>query len=232
MLTRRHLVALGLGASLFLAIGSAAGAKDTHIASVLGADVVLPVPKGYCVLNKENPADKAVISSMEQLNAGSNTVLLMFADCKQLTAFRTKGEDLANYGSYLAPASRREPLKMPRARFVAEMAKALKERKDLTDQAAAEAKRRVKAQDTGTEIDQTVILGLLHSDDTGAYIGLLQTWQVDGNGKTQQTTVSGLTLVRERVISVNLAAPGHNRDTVNALLAAQRGIVKALIAAN
>ena len=232
MLTRRHLVALGLGASLLLAIGSTAGAKDTQIASVLGADVVLPVPKGYCALNKENPADKEVISSIEQVNAGRNTVLMVFADCKQLQAFRTKGQDLSNSGSYMTPASRREPLKMPRARFVAEMAKVLKQEKGPMDQAVEEAKRRAKAQETGTEIDQNVNLGLLHSDDTGAYMGVLQTLQVDGGGKTQVAIVAGLTLVRERVISVNLAAPGHGRDTVNALLAAQRAIVKALIAAN
>jgi len=232
MLTRRHLVALGLGASLLLAIGSAAGAKDARIASVLGADVVLPVPKGYCALNKENPADKEVISSIEQVNAGRNTVLMTFADCKQLQAFRTEGQDLSNYGGYLAPASVRQPVKTPRAQFVADFAKVFKQQKGLVDQAVEEAKRRVKAQNAGTEIEQNVNLGLLHSDETAVYTGVSQTWQVEGGGKTQIVTVAGLTLVRERVISVNLSAPGNGKDAVNALLAVQRGIVRALIAAN
>jgi len=39
-------------------------------------------------------------------------------------------------------------------------------------------------------------------------------------------------LVRERVISVNLSAEYRGKDTVTGLLAAQRGIVRALIAAN
>jgi len=60
----------------------------------------------------------------------------------------------------------------------------------------------------------------------------VQTWQVEGGGKEQVVTVEGLTLVRERVISVNLSAEYRGKDTVTGLLAAQRGIVRALIAAN
>lgn len=246
MLMRRRLVTLGLGVSLLGAtscggvgthhsegpIGSTAGAKDTHIASVLGADVVLSIPKGYCALDKKNRVDQEPISTLEQVNAGRNVILLMFADCKQLEMFRTTGESLSNSGVYMAPRSARRPVKMSRAQFVAEFTAQLKQQKQLTDKGHDEGKRRVKEQNAGAEIERNVNLGVLHSDDTAVYTGVLQTWQVEGGGKEQVVTVGGLTVVRERVISVNLSAEYRGKDTVTGLLTAQRGIVRALIAAN
>jgi hypothetical protein len=231
MVMRRHLVTLGLGASLLLAVGSAVEAKDAHIASVLGADVVLSIPKGYCPLDKTTPADKAAISTLEQVNAGRNAILLMFADCKQLEAFRTMGQSLSNSGAYMAPASARRPIKTSRAQFVAEIAQVIKQRQ-LPAKGHEEAKQRVKELNAGVEIARNVDLGLLHSDDTAVYTGVLQTWQAEGGGTIQVVTIASLTLVRERVISVNLSVPVDGKDPVPALLAAQRGIVKALIAAN
>ncbi|HSF04716.1 MAG TPA: hypothetical protein VLG10_02900 [Methylomirabilota bacterium] len=233
MWIRHHLATLGLAASLVAVLGGpAAGAKDTHVASVLGANVVLSIPKGYCALDKNSRADNQPLSLLEEANTGRNIILLMFADCKQLQRFRTTGQSLSNSGVYMAPASARHPVKMPRARFVTEIASAFKRQRQLVDQGHEEGKRRVSQQDVGVEVEQVVNLGLLHSDDTAAYTGIVQTLQVEGSGKVQVAIVTGITLVRERVISVNLSADYSGHDTVTGLLAAQRELVKALIAAN
>ena len=231
MFSRRHLVALGLGASLLAAMVTAAGAKDRHVASVLGADIVLSIPQGYCALDRNNPVDEETITTLEQVNAGRNTVLLMFADCKQLERLRTTGQSLSNSGVYLAPASARSPVKMSRSQFVREIAQVFKQR-DLVEKWSEEGTRRVNAQDAGVEVERNVNLGLLHSDDTAVYTGVVQTLHVEGEGKAQIATVGGLTLVRRRVVSVNLSAPYSGKATVKSLLSTQRDLVKALLAAN
>lgn len=229
MSMRRHLASLGLGASLLVVMGCSAAA-GTHRVSVLGADVVLSIPKGHCALDKHNRADNEVISALEQVNAGRNAILLMFADCKELETYRATGESVSNSGVYMAPGSARQPVRMSRAQFVAKVAEVFRQQQPLVAKGHEEAKRRVKAH--GAEIDQNVSLGLLRSDETALYTGVMQTWQVEGGGKVQVATVTGLTVVRERVISINLSADYKGRDTVTALLATQRGLIRALIAAN
>lgn len=206
--------------------------QDTRTISVHGTNVVFPVPEGHCALTKRHKADKKAIELIERVNEGRNSVLMIFADCKQLEAYRTEASDLSNYGSYLAPRSARKPVRMPRAQFAAIIATQFEKQKAAIAQAQEEAMRRVKATGLNTEIQEYVHLGLLHRDDNAAYTGLLQTWHTDGTADTRVAAVTALTLVRERVISINLSAPHAGEATVKALLDAQQTLVKRLIATN
>ena len=223
-------------ASVVLVIGLAspglAVAEDTRTISVNGNKIVFPVPAGHCALTKQHDADKKAISMIERVNENRNIVLMIFAECRQLTAFRSQKGDLSNYGSYFSPRSAHKPVKMPRARFARVIGMQFEKQKAAIEKAHEEAKRRVKATGTGREIQENVNLGLIDRDDNAAYTGLLQTWQVEGSTTTQIAAVTALTLVRERVISINLNAPHAGKATIKAMLDDQRTIVERLIATN
>lgn len=223
-------------ASVVLVIGLAcpglAVAENTRTISVNGTKIVFPVPAGHCALTKQHDADKKAISIIERVNENRNIVLMIFAECRQLTAFRSQKGDLSNYGSYFSPRSARKPVKMPRARFAKVIGKQFEKQKATIEKAQEEAKRRVKAAGTGREIQKNENLGLIDRDDDAAYTGMLQTWQVEGSATTRVAAVTALTLVRERIISINLNAPHAGKNTIKAMLDDQRTMVKRLIATN
>ena len=218
--------------ALVVACAAPALAEGTRTVSVIGGNVVLPIPNGYCALSESNAADKQMISLIERVNAGRNKVLMLFADCAQLQAYRTAGADISKYGSYLAPMSAKRPVNMPRAAFAKVIGEQFQKQKALIEKAQQEAKRRVQNAAPGVALQDNQNLGLIHQDDTGAFTGLIQKWQAEGSGPTRLATVSGLTLVRGRIVSMNLAAPHTGKTTVAGLLTAQRDNIKKLISVN
>src|SRR5713226_590248 len=50
--------------------------------------LVLDPPAGYCALQHQEPRDLAMITLVEELNRGQNVLLLAFAACDDLVAFR------------------------------------------------------------------------------------------------------------------------------------------------
>lgn len=228
---KRHTL-LGFSIALVLSATGPAVADGNRTVSLVGADVTLPVPSGYCALVKSNAADNQLISLIERVNAGRNRLLLMFAECAQLKTFRASGKDLSSYGSYLAPVSASKPVNMPRARFATIIGKQFEKQKELIEKAMKEAKQRVRQNAPGLKLQDNQNLGLIHQDDTGAFTGVVQNWQTEGSAVSRLATVTGITLVRDRVVSMNLAASYTGKATVTALLSEQRKNIKRMIAAN
>lgn len=203
--------------------------------SIHGAEVVLPVPEGFCWLRKDVPADAQILQVMGRVNSGRNMVLAMFAPCKSLKTFRTEGTPLGESGAYMAPISAaKQRVRMPRAKFTQMMAGFFKDQgmKAEIEKAQDEAKRRVNEADAGGTLDKNVNLGLLHSDDEGAYIGAIQTMRIEGGGKTRLVTVMAMTIAGQKAINVSLSADYTGQASVNSLLARQRKNISRVIAAN
>ena len=202
----RHAL-FGLTVALVLSATGPVHAQSKQTVSLIGANVVLPIPSGYCAMTNSNAADAQLISLIERVNNGRNKLLLMFADCAQLKMFRTSGKDLSNYGSYLAPVSANRPVKIPRAHFAKIIGKQFEKQKKMIEKAMKEAEQRVRNNAPGLDLQKNENLGLIHRDDTAAFTGVIQSWQTEGSAASRLATVTGLTLVRDRVVSLNLAAP-------------------------
>ena len=178
------------------------------------------------------PADRDLLALLRQVNSKRNVVLAMFADCGELNSFRAKGTALSRTGSYLAPfTAAHKTLKMSRAKFADVIAKQLK-REDLASSAHEEAKKRVREADAKSVLEENVNLGLIHQDDSGAFLGLLQNWSYEGGEQIRVAVVTGMTVVRRKIVSINLSAPHQGWLTVERLLAAQRKNINRLIVAN
>lgn len=222
-------------AALALAIAAPARAEPPAKVSIYGTEVVLPIPPGNCRLNEAVPADKEMLDMMRRINKGRNLVLAVFANCESLTAHRAKGAPLSITGSYLASlTAAKKRVSMPRSHFTKMMARILNNKKMQPKIQAAqdEAKKRVKNADVGGSLDGNQNLGVLHQDDDGAYLGLVQTWRTEGGPPAKFATIVGMTLVRQKAISMNLAADYEGTKTLDALLAQQRENIRRLIAAN
>lgn len=217
---------------VFTAAASPADAQRLRKADVLGAKVALPVPPGYCPLRLREPADKQAIEIIERVHAGRNTMLLMFANCLELEAYRRDGTPLKNYGTYLAPDSATEPVKVSRAVFSGIMAKQFEEQKASIEQAQENAKNQHNAEGKGASLAESDILGVVHKDASAAYHGVVQNWQTEGSEKLRVSMIAALTVVRERVISINLQGPHRGKKSLRKLLRRQKRNIKRLVSAN
>ena len=192
----------------------------------------MPAPNGYCALSPSHFADREMLDTTEQLNAGHNRVLAIFAECGQLQAMRAKGAIVSNYAMYLMPLSAGDaPLEMPRAELIEALAQALNQN-DPFARARDTVRERIEEADMAIELQDMVGLGLLHRDDTAVFTGVLTRTAVEGAGIDVSAVVSGMTLISGRIVSLNLAAPYDGQETVDSLLAQQRGNIRQFLDSN
>ena len=192
----------------------------------------LPAPEANCSLSQVHPLDRDLLQEQARIQRGSNYVLGMFADCKELIAWREGRDGLGQYGSFLSPVNTHgRQLPMERGDFVAEVAKQFTD-SDPFAAAADRVRQRVEEAEMFVELGETVPLGLLGTDELGAYIGVLQRVS-DEYGQTYDiVAVTGMTLVQRQVVSVNLWAPYEGQRSVDQLLNQQRNALRRLVDAN
>ncbi len=200
--------------------------------SLAETDLMLPAPESHCSLSEVNPSDRELMAEQIRLQRGQNYVLGMFADCGELIAWRQGRDGLGQFGSYLSPVNthgRRLP--MARQDFVRQIANEFNQNDHVGSAANSMRKELVEAE-MSVELGETVSLGLLATDDIGAYIGVLQRISDETGEEAEIAAITGLTLVQGRVVTVNLWAPYDGQRSVEALLSQQRKALRQLIRAN
>lgn len=197
-------------ASLLIFLGtSAAGsaaAQSTEKVELEGRLLALPVPAGYCRLDRAQSFDRKFYELQEQKQSKQGRVLLIFVDCGQLKALRkvTAGQalDLRNYGTYVAMNGNagliRIPPQQPRAQVLAQITAA----QPKVDFAAAIADMEKDARAQKRAMQDTTV-GSLGMDANAVYFGLASTV---APGR-RQLSVGSFNIVGGFVVLGNLCAP-------------------------
>lgn len=226
----RTLVALCLLAAGTTAAAAIEKSRQQNNARPYGLE--LPAPGGYCDLSTAHAADQEMVDATEQLNAGHNRVLSIFAECGQLAAMRADYSQLSNYGSYLAPLSAGDaPLSMSRAELLDALGTVIGGN-DPFGRVGDILRDRITEADMAFELQDVIGLGLLDQDDRAVYTGALTRTVAEDGAVDVTAVVAGMTLVAGRIVSLNLAAPYEGKQTVSSLLDQQRDNLRRLIEAN
>jgi hypothetical protein len=195
----------------------------------------LAAPKGYCPLDKQNPAESQVLDAMQQVNQGRTEELGAFAQCDRLKAWREgKADDLGNTADYQISlslkgrrlsAEREIPgmcatFRMQGAAIVKDMKEEINKRFDSVELFAKSVK-----------INTQKMYGVLHEDKNGCYVGFVQKLVINDQMETV-FIVSAITVVKGKLIFFYHGSNLDDPSAIQRLLATSRSTVEATLAQN
>lgn len=210
-----------------------AGAAETIFKrDVEGRALNFVIPEGYCMLDRANPNERHRYNELTKANEGRNVVVVIFADCGQLAAFRKNAEsNLTRHGYYaLVLADKRLVTWAPdysRAKYLGDLSPyvAKLNGKSVEDAVTKVATLPLKGK------PGFVNLGMLDRNDDGIYTGTGVTYEVKGT-LSRVNTVSATTLIKGIVVSAHLYDNYTDGKNYLKLLDQQRQLAARLVAAN
>ena len=205
--------------------------KDVRVGET---SVVLTAPPGQCELDSNQPADRSMLQAIGAA-IGTNTLLAMFADCKQLADWRAGRrsllEDFAQY-QVLTSTIDRPPERQP-AQALKELCTHLREEGEkMMTGMASDLKQRVEQALKNVEVNQLRFLGVVADDADACYGAMVQRAKAQTGKDVTIVGLSASAFVKGKLVYYYLFAPYRSGQTVSTLLAKQKLNVAAFLAAN
>jgi hypothetical protein len=199
-----------------------------------GASITLTVPAGHCELEAKQAGDARMLQTVREA-IGSNTLLAMYADCKQLADWRTgkRGllEDFAQYQT-LTAAMDAPPESAPAQTLKQLCAHLREEGEKLMVGMAPDVKQRLEQLLKDVQVNQIRFLGVVADDADACYSATAQLAKAQTGKDITIVGLSATTFVKGKLVYSYLYAPYRSGQTVTTLLAKQKLNIAALLAAN
>ncbi|TWO71456.1 hypothetical protein FN976_11105 [Caenimonas sedimenti] len=226
-------------AGLTVAAGAAAAlAQNTVAAKFAGATVNLVIPKGHCVIPREDQLGALHYKLQEDGNQGRNQVAILFADCAEWAQRKANPALLLNHhGNYLFQLTQGQERLLPVTATRADIVKIyldheLKSGGANNQDISERLKEKIaKSSVPSPELQGNVNLGLIDRDERAAYMGVGGTFNYDGK-PVRFVGVTGATTTRAVPTTINLYGPAASGNPFRELLAQQRELVRRFVAAN
>lgn len=227
----RVLVAIAVGAS------AAAAAQTVVTAKFADASVRLVIPKGHCVIPREDELGALHYKLQEDGNRDSNKVAILFADCREWAQRKANPAlPLQNHGNYLFQLTQGQERMLPAAVTRADVIQMYVDHEIKTGGGSQDITARLKQKLANSSVPTpslqgNVNLGLIDRDKNGAYIGVGGTFIYEGK-PVRFVGVVGATTTRSVPATINLYGPAAKGSPFRELLARQKEMVSLFVAAN
>lgn len=203
---------------------SGAAHAETFVSDIADREVYLEVPNGHCVLDGANENEATVLEYLETANAGVNYLLIAFANCRQLQAWKQGSRaTLDSFGYILTPASTAE-IPGGQGEVNSEMDKVFSQLPiaqlgQVLSQATGRAQAALDDLQTGVQIQQMTPLGYFGFDSYGSYVGIMQKIKTAQGREKTMIGIYSMIAVNERLVFYYLwDAYSGNVAEVNSLL--------------
>lgn len=208
--------------------------REGLVGTIGKTDVGLVLPEGHCQLDSSEPADARLISSIRGAIAGTNELVSSFADCAELKAWRAGTKPtLDNFGQYMTLLQTlNQNIDQPRPSFVSEVCTQMRATSPAENEAlTSKASTRVEAIMDGVKVNEQKMLGVVAEDENACYAALFQKMLAEVGGEKEIAGVFATTLVKGKIVYLNLYAP-FGDGVVDRLLTAQKALAKRFVEAN
>ena len=206
----------------------AAVAKDVQIGPTT---INLTLPSAYCELDDGNAEDASLLKVMGDLPARSH-LLAAYADCKQLTGFRSGKETVpSDFAIYATPAGAMN-IVFPDLTVKQVCAKLRTEGEQTLAGLWRENRLRVEGIIKGIKFNEMQFLGVMAEESSVCYGASLVKLKTDVGTEKVEVSLFANTIIRGKFIIFSLYAPYVGIDTVPAMLSKHKSNVATLTAAN
>ena len=212
-----------------LACGSAQVHAETVAVDVGGESIKLNVPKGFCQLNQDLPGDSRLLNLIKGGLRGRNELLLMYADCKQLEAWRAgKKKTLDDFGQVQTPLrTMRTDLRGKSKATINSICSAMRKAQPGFFGAIKEqVQKRFDELQANIKFNQSKFLGVLHGDDEACYSAIIQKLKTELGDPKTIISVYAITVLRGRLLFLYAFASADDAETISHLLKTQKESVR------
>jgi hypothetical protein len=216
--------------ALFLSMAAVAQAADVQMG---GVTLKLIPPAGYCELEAGQPSDKRMIDFLNTaLGRGTNELLAVSADCKELRDWRAGSRKLLEHFSQYQVEKVRRASSYTIDEAKASCAVMRAEGQKLSDSSTKNVKDDIHAANNKIDFQGQTFLGVLGDDANGCYVGLFQKYKADTGAQISQLNVFYAGSIKDREIFLYMWAPYVNDASIDGILTGVKSQVAALKAAN
>lgn len=208
-------------------------AKEARIGETA---LALTSPAGQCELDRGQPGDARMLEVTERaVSSVGNQMLGFYADCKQLTDWRTGKrpllEDFAQYQT-LASAANSPAAPAPDEAIKQLCSQQRQEGEKLMTGLAPTMKARVEEAVRGVTVNQTRFLGVVGEEPGVCYSALAQRIRAENGKDVTLIAVFATTYIKGKIVYYYLYSPYRSAQTVTSVLARHKINVAALLQAN
>lgn len=208
---------------------------------VMGAEVLstrignepvqLILPNGMCQIDQSKPTDAAYVDAIESGLAGTNKLLTAFAECDQLSDWRSSKKMFLEYGYYQSPVGMLDTVATPD--MVTEVCRELRSQGEkMLDDLKEDLTQRTERALKGLQVNELSSLGVVGEDSHACYSAALRNLQAESAQQKLQDLVFAITVLRGKLLFLYVYAPHRDDRTIPILLDQVRTTVTALTAAN
>lgn len=177
-----------------------------------GKALNLAIPASYCLMDKNNPADKMALSALTKSLAGRNELIAQYTNCKELTNWRAgTNKDLSHKGAYQVSAKLKSiDLTGKETATVQNICKFISSKSPDFATAASE----LESNFNEIPLNQGKKLGIsLNEDNLCVAVSVLRLEDTSKN-ITGQISLYATSVINGRLLYTYLYAPGHKLDEI------------------
>ncbi|MDO9114944.1 MAG: hypothetical protein Q7U63_14265 [Polaromonas sp.] len=223
-----------------LAVGASAPpafAQTVATARFANVSVSLIIPKGYCVIPREDELGAMHYKLQEDGNRGRNQVAIMFADCREWAQRKANPALLLqHHGNYLFQLTQGQERLLPVTVTRGDVIQIYVDHEMKTSGASQDITEHVKQKLANSSVSSPSLqgnlnLGLIDRDERAAYMGVGGTFSYEGMF-VRFVGVTGATATRAVPTTINLYGLAAKGNPFRELLAQQKETVRQFVAAN
>jgi hypothetical protein len=217
--------------SALLCLASMATGGSMFKTVIGSAPVQLVLPAGMCQIEPSNRADAAYVEAIESGLAGTNKLLAAFAECGQLSDWRSSKKMFLEYGYYQVPLGMLDSVATPE--MVAEVCRELRSQGEkMLDDLKVDLTQRAERALKGLRVNELRSLGVVGEDSSACYSAALRNLEAESAQEKLQDMVFATTVLKGKLLFLYVYAPHRDERTIPHLLDRVRMTITALAAAN
>lgn len=215
--------------------GPAEAQTDRKQVSIGGSSIELTLPEGHCAMSRDDDRDRRVIELVEGATGGANEVVLAFADCDHLTAWRNgERRTLGDFGQFQTLVkAKNQNLKGAEAQLVKQICDQFRSQGEgLFQGAADEVNKNLKSMATTMTTNEMKFLGIYSESTRQCTTSFIQKATTEGGASKTLYGINTNMILNGKIVYFNFYTTYENEETLATIRRKHAAALEALLAGN